>query len=232
MRGEENDVPRCLLERVRLLMIGYFEGLDSERGIAWRARRLAGPRQFLRIGLNEQTPNFDHRTRRLIDVESALQSVPFWVLGVLADAGLVKPTRATTTLEANAAMRLIVRADNGASYDEFTGLAQTLHRDARIGASGSQAQEERFEPGMGEPVGSGCAHHEMKDGTTHLVYKAEHAVDMESGAVIAVTLQPATRAIPSSGKPWPRRARRFRELIEREATAASVSQTAGQSPRH
>ena len=107
----------------RLLLIGYFEGIDSERGIAWRAADSLGLRQFLRIGLDEDTP--DHstisRTRRLIDVETH-RKVFQWVLGVLADRGLLKGKKVgvdATTLEANAAMRSIVRRDNGASYDEF-----------------------------------------------------------------------------------------------------------------
>ena len=93
----------------RLLLIGYFEGIDSERGIAWRAADSLGLRQFLRVGLDEETP--DHstisRTRRLIDVETH-RKVFLWVLGVLADRGLLKGKTVgvdATTLEANAAMR-------------------------------------------------------------------------------------------------------------------------------
>ncbi|MGH9499849.1 MAG: transposase [Terriglobales bacterium] len=107
----------------RLLLIGYFEGIDSERGIVWRAADSLGLRQFLRIGLDEATP--DHstisRTRRLIDLETH-RKVFLWVLGIIADRGLLKGKTVgvdATTLEANAAMRSIVRKDNGASYDEF-----------------------------------------------------------------------------------------------------------------
>src|ERR1017187_7175843 len=113
----------------RLLLIGYFEGIDSERGIAWRAADSLGLREFLRVGLDEETP--DHstisRTRRLMDVETH-RKVFLWVLGVIADRGLLKGKPVgidATTLEANAAMRTIVRRDSGATYDEFlTGLAQ------------------------------------------------------------------------------------------------------------
>jgi transposase len=113
----------------RLLMIGYFEGLDSERGIAWRAAESLGLRQLLQIGLDEATP--DHstisRTRRLIDVETH-QKVLQWVLEKLADRGLLKGKTVgvdATTLEANAAMRTIVRRDSGESYEEFLkGLAR------------------------------------------------------------------------------------------------------------
>src|SRR5437899_1526364 len=113
----------------RLLLVGYFEGIDSERGIAWRAADSLGLRQFLGIGWDERTP--DHstisRTRRLIDLETH-RKVFFWVLGRLQDRGLVKGKTVgidATTLEANAAMRSIVRRDNGESYEEFLkGLAK------------------------------------------------------------------------------------------------------------
>src|ERR1700757_3741689 len=101
----------------RLLLIGYFEGIDSERGVSGRAADSLGLRQFLQIGLDERTP--DHstisRTRRLIDVETH-RKVFFWVLGLLRDQGLLKGKTVgidATTLEANAAMRSIVRRDSG-----------------------------------------------------------------------------------------------------------------------
>src|SRR5579864_4710567 len=107
----------------RLLLVGYFEGIDSERGIAWRAADSLGLRRFLGIGIDEQTP--DHstisRTRRLIDLETH-RKVFFWILEVLRDKGLVKGKTVgidATTLEANAAMRSIVRRDTGESYEEF-----------------------------------------------------------------------------------------------------------------
>jgi transposase len=78
----------------RSLLIGYFEGIDSERGIAWRTADSLGLRQFLQIGLDESTP--DHstisRTRRLIDIETH-RKVFSWVLGILADRGLLKGKR-------------------------------------------------------------------------------------------------------------------------------------------
>jgi len=112
----------------RSLLIGYFEGIEGERGIAWRVADSLGLRRFLGIGLTEKTP--DHstlsRTRRLIDLETH-QQVFAWVLGLLADRGLLEGKRIgidATTLEANAAMRSIVRRDSGESYNEFlTGLA-------------------------------------------------------------------------------------------------------------
>lgn len=113
----------------RLLMVGYFEGLDSERAIAWRAADSFALRRFLDLELPEGPP--DHstisRTRRLIDLETH-QAVFTWILKRLAEAGLVRGKTIgidATTLEANAALRSIVRRDTGESYQEFlTQLAQ------------------------------------------------------------------------------------------------------------
>ena len=110
----------------RLLLIGYFEGIDSERGIAWRAADSLALRDFLGVGLEDAPP--DHstipRTRRLIDLETH-RAVFTWVLQCLSTAGLVKGKTIgvdATTLEANAVLRSIVRRDSGESYEEF--LAQ------------------------------------------------------------------------------------------------------------
>jgi transposase len=107
----------------RLLLLGYFEGLDSERAIAWRAADSLSVRSFLDLELQEPTP--DHstisRTRRLIDRETH-RAVFTWVLQQLADAGLVKGTTIgidATTLEANAALRSLVRRDTGETYQAF-----------------------------------------------------------------------------------------------------------------
>src|ERR1700735_5763756 len=104
-------------------MVGYFEGIDSERGIAWRASDSLSIRSFLRIARDENVQ--DHptisRTRRLIDVETH-QAVFQWVLQVLAEKKLLKGTTIgvdATTLEANAALRSIVRRDTGERYEEF-----------------------------------------------------------------------------------------------------------------
>src|SRR5664280_3361197 len=113
----------------RALLLGYFEGIDPERGIAWRLADSLSLRRFVGIALDEYTP--DHstisRTRRLLDLDTH-REVFTWVLGVLADCGLLQGERIAidaTTLEANAAMRSIVRRDTGESYEEFLrGLAK------------------------------------------------------------------------------------------------------------
>jgi transposase len=184
----------------RLLLLGYFEGIDSERGIAWRAGDSLSIREFVGIPLNEGAP--DHttisRTRRLIDLETHRQ-VFTWVLELLAGAGLVKGKRIgidATTLEANAALRSIVRRDNGESYEEFLqGLAQQSGIATPTREDLARVDRKRKKKGSNEewvnPHDPDARITKMKDGSTHLAHKAEHAVDMDSGAVVAVTLQEA-----------------------------------------
>jgi transposase len=191
----------------RLLLIGYFEGIDSERGIAWRVADSLGLRRFLGYSIKDATP--DHstisRNRRLIDLETH-QEVFGWVLGVLAESGLLKGKTVgidATTLEANAAMRSIVRKDTAEGYSEFlTRLAQesgiatpTREELARLDKTRkNKASNEDWE----NPHDPDAKITKMKDGRTHLAHKAEHAVDMDSGAILAVTLQPADRGDTSS----------------------------------
>jgi transposase len=201
--------------------------VDSERGIAWRAADSLGLRQFLRIGLDEAT--LDHstisRTRRLIDVETH-RKVFLWVLGVLADRGLLKGKTVgvdATTLEANAAMRSIVRRDNGASYEEFlTELAAQSGIDTPSREDLARLDRKRKKRTSNNewmsPSDPDARIAKMKDGTTHLAHKAEHAVDMETGAVIAVTLQAADQGDTTTiTETLAESAENLAHLIEREA---------------
>jgi transposase len=184
----------------RSLLIGYFEGIEGERGIAWRVADSLGLRRFLGIGLTEKTP--DHstlsRTRRLIDLETH-QQVFAWVLGLLADRGLLEGKRIgidATTLEANAAMRSIVRRDSGESYNEFlTGLAKASGIETPTREDLARLDRKRKKRTSNKewksPIDEDARVAKMKNGSTHLAHKAEHAVDMDSGAVVAVTLQAA-----------------------------------------
>ena len=186
----------------RLLLLGYFEGIDSERGIAWRAADSLSLRQFLSIELDEAPP--DHttisRTRRLIDVETH-QEVFGWVVRVLAKKGLVKGTTVAvdaTTLEANAAMRSIVRRDTGETYAEFlTKLAkesgiETPTRE-QLGRLDRKRKKRTSNEEWVNPHDPDAKVAKMKDGSTHLAHKVEHAVDLETGAIVAVTVQEADR---------------------------------------
>jgi transposase len=184
----------------RLLMVGYFEGIDSERGMAWRAADSLGIRAFLRIALDEMAP--DHstisRTRRLIDVESH-RLVFVWLLGILAEHGLLRGQTIgidATTLEANAALRSIVRRDSGEQYEEFLRrLAEESGINTPTRAQLAKLDRKRAKKGSNEdwthPHDRDARIAKMKDGRTHLAHKAEHAVDMETGAVVALTVQAA-----------------------------------------
>ena len=180
----------------RLMMMGFFEGLDSERGIAWRVADSLTLRQFLQIGLDERTP--DHvtisRTRRLID-EATHQRVFGWVLQQLARGGLMKGKTIgidSTTLEGNAAMKSIVRRDTQESYMAYLQrLAEAEGVDAQEAAALRRMDRKRCKKMSNQewvnPHDPEAEITRLKDGRTALAYKAEQAVDMETGAIVAVT---------------------------------------------
>ena len=184
----------------RLLLLGYFEGLDSERAIAWRAADSLSVRTFLQLELQDPAP--DHstisRTRRLIDLETHT-AVFTWVLQRLAEAGLVTGTTVgidATTLEANAALRSIVRRDTGESYEAFlTQLAEASGIATPTRTDLARLDRTRKKKGSNKdwthPDDPDARITKMKDGRTHLAHKAEHAVDLDTGAVVGVTVQPA-----------------------------------------
>ena len=180
----------------RLLLIGFFEGIGSERGIGWRVADSLSLRRFLNYGLEEATP--DHvtisRTRRLLDEETH-QTVFTFVLREVARRGMLQGKTIgidATTLEANAAMRSIVRRDTGESYMEYL---RRLAAEAGIDGSDDEAvrrmDRKRKKKTSNEdwvnPHDPEAEVTKMKDGTTHLAYKTEHAVDLDTGAIVAIT---------------------------------------------
>ena len=155
---------------------------------------------YLDFALHAVTP--DHstlsRTRRLIDLETH-QAVFPWVLHRLADAHLVQGHTVgidATTLEANAAMRSIVRRDTGESYDAFlTRLAEASSLATPTRAELARFDRTRKKKGSHDdwthPQDPDAKIPKMKDGRTHLAHTAEHAVDLETGAIVGVTVQDA-----------------------------------------
>jgi transposase len=127
------------------------------------------------------------------------QAVFAWILAVLAEQGLLRGKTLgidATTLEANAALRSIVRRDSGEAYEDFLKrLAQESGIETPTRAQLARLDRKRPKKGSNEewvhPPEPDARITKMKDGRTHLAHKAEHAVDMETGAVVAVTLQPA-----------------------------------------
>jgi len=184
----------------RMHMIGYFEGLDSERGIAWRVGDSRSLGQFLGYGLADRTPDHSSlsRIRQRIDTQTH-EDVFNIVLVLLGRAGLAHGKTIgidATTLEANAALRSIVRWDTGQRYNDYLkGLAQASGIDTPTREQLAKLDRHRKGKGRNDdwtnPHDPDAKITKMKDGRTHLAHKAEHAVDMESGAVVAVTVQPA-----------------------------------------
>jgi transposase len=184
----------------RMLLVGYFEGIDAERGIAWRCADSLSLREFLGLGLSAGVP--DHstvsRTRRLIDLETH-GKVFSWMLSVLAGEGLIDGKTVgvdASTLEANAAMRTIVRRDSGEAYNEYLkGLAQASGIETPTAAELARLDRKRKKKTSNKdwehPHDPDARITKMKDGRTHLAHKIEHAADMKTGAILAVTVQGA-----------------------------------------
>ncbi|WP_425155538.1 transposase [Candidatus Palauibacter sp.] len=198
----------------RMLVVGYLEGIGSERGIAWRCAESLSLREFLGYELDENPP--DHstvsRTRRRLPVECH-EAVFARVLELLEESGLLSGKTLgvdATTLEGNAAMRSIVRRDTGEGYQLFLeGLAEASGIETPSRAD--LAKLDRKRPKKGSNDDWGHPHDpdaritritRMKDGRTRMGHKLEQAVDMSSGAVCGVTVQPTTggdsRSLPKT----------------------------------
>ena len=184
----------------RALLIGYFEGLDSERGIAQRVPDSLSLRRFRGFALDEQTP--DHstisRTRRLFWLE-AHQAVFKWVIGILTAERLIQGQTIAIdapALETNAAMKSIVRRDHGQGYNDYLiGLAQAAGIENPTREQLAWMDRKRKKKGFNEewksPADPDACITKMNDGRTHLAHKAGHAVDLSIGALLAIMLEPA-----------------------------------------
>jgi len=185
----------------RMHMVGYFEGIASERGIAWRCSDSMSLRDFLRLENREEAP--DHswlsKTRGRLPHE-VHESVFGWVLKLVAEQGLVRGKRIgvdASTMEANAALRTIVRRDDGRTYREMltqmakesgieTPSADDLVRIDRARKGKKLSNEDWISKTDPEAKIA-----KLKDGRTHLAYKPEHAVDLDTGVIVAAALHPA-----------------------------------------
>lgn len=192
----------------RMLLIGYFEGIDSQRGIAWRCADSFSLRAFLSIPLDKRTP--DHstmtNTRQRLPAE-VFEEVFQFVLGIAEAKELIAGKTVgvdSTTLEANAAMKSIVRRDTGEDWKEY--VTRLMREEGAIGAEEQPSDEEirRFDKKRKNktvsntewqsPADEDARIARMKDGTTHLAYKAEHVVDLKSELVLAAEIRPADHA--------------------------------------
>lgn len=132
----------------RMLFVGYFEGIDSQRGIAWRCADSLSLRQFLGLGWNESSPDHSSLTKiRKRLPEEVHQAVFDWVLKLCADKKLLTDPSVvgvdSTTIEANAAMRSIVRKDTKQTYREYL---KKLMADAATGETAAVPAPEKTDP--------------------------------------------------------------------------------------
>jgi len=196
----------------RMLLIGYFEGIDSERGLEWRCADSLSLREFLRLSERERVP--DHswlsRTRSRLPLEMHDQ-VFTWVLQRLGDHGLIRGERIgvdASTMEANAALRTIVRRDSGEDYRAMlTRMAkesgiETPTADDLVRLDRARKGKKLSNADWQSPTDPDAKIAKLKDGRTHLAYKPEHALDLDTGAVIAAELHEAdqgdTSTLPST----------------------------------
>ncbi len=185
----------------RMHLVGYFEGIDSERGLEWRCSDSLSLREFLRLESRDRVPDHSWLSKTRTRLPHEVHAMVFdWVLALIAEAGLVKGDRIgvdASTMEANAALRNIVRRDTGEGYRE---MLEHLARESGIETPTTEdlARLDRKRKGKklsnqdrvsrSDPEARVAR---MKDGTTHLAYKPEHAVDLDTGAVVAAELHPA-----------------------------------------
>ena len=187
----------------RMHMIGYFEGLDSERGIVWRCSDSRSLGDFIRLGKRDKVP--DHswlsKTRSRLPHE-VHEKVFAFVLKLVAEHGLVKGERLGvdgSTMEANAALRTIVRRDNGESYREMlTRMAkesgvETPTIDDLIRLDRKRKGKKLSNEDWTSKTDPEAKIAKMKDGSTHLAYKPEHAVDLDTGVIVAAPIHEADK---------------------------------------
>ena len=188
----------------RMLLVGYFEGIDSQRGIAWRCADSMSLREFLGLELKRRSPDHSSltRIRQRLPLEVHEQMFAL-VLEIGQKRGLLRGKTIlvdSTTLEANAAMRSIVRKDTGEDWTQYlTRLAQAEGIEEPTAEDLARYDKKRKDKKVGNEQWQSRTDPEariakMKDGTTHLAYKAEHAVDVDSGLIVAAAIEPAAGA--------------------------------------
>jgi transposase-like protein DUF772/DDE family transposase len=192
----------------RMLLVGYFEGISSQRGIAWRCSDSRSLQAFLGLGPMEATPDHSSLTRIRKRLPLGVYEQVFTrVLAIAQDKGLVKGKTVAidaTTLEANAAMKSIVRLETG---EDWKAYVRRLAEEAGL-ENPSDAELRRFDKARKGKKASNADWRstsdpdsritKMKDGRTHLAYKAEHAIDLEGEFILSATIQPGDRGDPDS----------------------------------
>ena len=189
----------------RMLLVGYFEGIGSQRGIAWRCADSLSLREFLGVPLTEDTPDHSSLTRMRDRLPLEVHAAVFeWALRLLAEKGLLPGKTAaidSTFLEANAAMKSIVRRDTGEDWNDY--LRRLLKEQQGV-ESPTDEELRRFDRTRKDKRVSNeewvsktdpeSRIAKMKNGETHLAYKAEHVIDLDTEVVLAASIRPADEA--------------------------------------
>lgn len=216
----------------RMILVGYFEGLDSQRGIAWRCADSLALREFLGYALTDPTPVHASLTeiRKRLPQE-VFEAVFQFVLALLEGHGLLRGQTLgidATTLEANAAMKSIVRRDTGEDWTEYLkrlalaeGIENPTPEDLRR-LDRNRPDKKVSNHDWQSPSDPEARITKMKDGTTHLAYKAEHAVDLESEAIVAACVVSADTGDASSGPETLAAAQANLSAVPREAAVKEV----------
>jgi transposase len=186
-----------------MLFVGYFEGIDSQRGIAWRCAYSLSLRSFLGLDLTEKSPDHSSPTRIRDRYPIGIADEVFaFVLGMARERKLISGAQVgvdATLLEANPAMKLIVRRDTVEDWKAY--LRRLMFEDGLIedddeptdvdvrrldrSRKGKNVSNEDWK----SPVDDDARIVKMKDGRNRLGYKAEHTVELESEFVLSATVQ-------------------------------------------
>src|SRR5512135_3398332 len=182
----------------RMHMVGYFEGIDSERGVEWRCSDSLSLREFLRLRTAERVPDHSWLSKMRSRLPQEVHEKVFgWVLALIAGHGLVKGERIgvdASTIEANAALRTIIRRDSGEGYREMlTRMAQesgieTPRAEDLVRLDRKRKGKKLSNADWESPTDPDARIAKLKDGRTHLAYKPEHAMDLDTGAVVAAEI--------------------------------------------
>jgi transposase len=215
----------------RMLLVGYFEGIESERGIEWRCADSLSLRQFLGLLPTERVPDHSSLSRIRTRLEDAVYEEVFrLVLGIVEKKGLLKGKVAgvdSTYLRADASMKAIVRKDTGQTYQEYLkklcqeqGIENPTPEDCRRvdrKRKGKRTSNKDWQ----SKTDADARIMKLKDGRTRLSYKAEHVVDMETGAVLAAEIYAANTGDTSTITPSLEKARENIEAVTKEPARSS-----------
>ena len=196
--GAPSLPPGCYF---RMHLVGYFEGIESERGLEWRCADSLSLRDFLGLELQQRAPDHSWLSRTRCRLPLEVHGAVFaWVLERLAERGLVRGARIgvdASTMEANAAMRAIRRRDTGEGYREMlTAMARESGIATPTAAQLKQLDRRRkgkrtSNADWASPTDPEARITRLQDGRTRLAYKPEHAVDLDTGAIVAAEIHPA-----------------------------------------